>query len=342
MGFGKVGNTHPVEKKNVEFSNLCKYNTDLFLQLSVRNMPRKKSNNAKRRAKLKKASDGNNNNNLNSTKNNVIIVKLNKKLKNIYNKFVKYMNEWNDIERSSQATFNSINNLAERLPLLRELSNATRDNNIDNKSINVFNNNVNNNNNNNDIEMSMKNMSISSDNNDSNNNNIVVADNKFGVLNEFPNIGIKLLTRHMQEIERNWRNLRVELDGFHSSTKKMQLIMLQAHDLLTSIPYDPAEEEDEDNVRDDDDVDAANINHHAVKHVTILEQMIQMFVEEYWRKYDIIQQNTCFNDNKDQYTKETFQQLGMDFHGGSTSSYSCIRWNYIDMTLSTILYNKLI
>ena len=94
-------------------------------------MPRKKSNNAKRRAKLKKASDGNNNNNnLNSTKNNVIIVKLNKKLKNIYNKFVKYMNEWNDIERSSQATFNSINNLAERLPLLRELSNATRDNNI--------------------------------------------------------------------------------------------------------------------------------------------------------------------------------------------------------------------
>ena len=304
-------------------------------------MPRKKSNNAKRRAKLKKASDGNNNNNLNSTKNNVIIVKLNKKLKNIYNKFVKYMNEWNDIERSSQATFNSINNLAERLPLLRELSNATRDNNIDNKSINVFNNNVNNNNNNDDIEMSMKNMSISSDNNDSNNNNIVVVDNKFGVLNEFPNIGIKLLTRHMQEIERNWRNLRVELDGFHSSTKKMQLIMLQAHDLLTSIPYDPAEEEDEDNVRDDDDVDA-NINHHAVKHVTILEQMIQMFVEEYWRKYDIIQQNTCFNDNKDQYTKETFQQLGMDFHGGSTSSYSCIRWNYIDMTLSTILYNKLI
>ena len=309
-------------------------------------MPRKKSNNAKRRAKLKKASDGNNNNNnLNSTKNNVIIVKLNKKLKNIYNKFVKYMNEWNDIERSSQATFNSINNLAERLPLLRELSNATRDNNIDNKSINVFNNNVNNNsvnNNNNDIEMSMKNMSITSDNNDNNNNNMVVVDNKFGVLNEFPNIGIKLLTRHMQEIERNWRNLRVELDGFHSSTKKMQLIMLQAHDLLTSIPYDPAEEEDEDNVRDDDDVDAANINHHAVKHVTILEQMIQMFVEEYWRKYDIIQQNTCFNDNKDQYTKETFQQLGMDFHGGSTSSYSCIRWNYIDMTLSTILYNKLI
>ena len=53
-----------------------------------------------------------------------------------------------------RTTFNSINNLAERLPLLRELSNATRDNNIDNKSINVFNNNVNNNsvNNNNDIE----------------------------------------------------------------------------------------------------------------------------------------------------------------------------------------------
>ena len=162
--------------------------------------------------------------------------------------------------------------------------------------------------------MSMKNMSIISDNNDSNNNNIVVADNKFGVLNEFPNIGIKLLTRHMQEIERNWRNLRVELDGFHSSTKKMQLIMLQAHDLLTSIPYDnTAEEEDEDNVKDDDDVDAANINHHAVKHVTILEQMIQMFVEEYWRKYDIIQQNTVSMIIKINIQRKHFNNLVWTF-----------------------------
>ena len=36
MGFGIVGNTNPVEKKNVEFSNLCIHKTDLIVQITPR------------------------------------------------------------------------------------------------------------------------------------------------------------------------------------------------------------------------------------------------------------------------------------------------------------------
>ena len=76
-------------------------------------MPRKKSKRAKRKLeklKLEGQSPGRQG-----------ASKYVKKISNVFSKLIKYINEWNEIELSSQQTFSSISNLSERLPMLRDM-----------------------------------------------------------------------------------------------------------------------------------------------------------------------------------------------------------------------------
>lgn len=332
-------------------------------------MPRKKSKNAKRRQeKLKAAAAASPKSS--SPGKSAAVLKFSKKLKNIFSKLVKYINEWNAIEHSSQSTFSSLNNLAERLPLLRDLSRETRKV-MDNEK------NIHNTNNSDYVKKIVNEINEDTANSNSSDNNTIdeatqsfeqislnddkltdtqdkkfkprkmnIGDSRFGVLNEFPNIGIKLLTRHIQEIERNWRNLRMELDGFHSSTKKMQLLLLQLHDILTAMPYHSFNHNLES--INDNEIDGTKINNYGkadneidttmnkiLNYVDILERIIQMFLEEYWRKYDLIR-NDVIND----YSVEAFTIIGTHFNS-KTFPESCIQWNYIDDSMSKIMHNPL-
>ena len=271
-------------------------------------MPRKKSKRAKRKQeklKLEGQSPGKQG-----------ASKYVKKISNVFSKLIKYINEWNEIELSSQQTFSSISNLSERLPMLRDMckihysrhdtSDIIDANNIVNEaghSLDPGN------------EKSAGN-EIGVSNQSSKAVNISIK--KFGVLHEFDGIGLKLFTRHLKEIERSWRNLRVEIDGFYSSVKKMQLLLPQFHDILATIVT--ASNEADDNI---------DIEHYIVT----LEDIIQMFSEEYWRKFDLVR-----IDSIEDYNVEIFNKIGADFNG-KTSANSCLQWHFIDDALSKIVHN---
>jgi hypothetical protein len=274
-------------------------------------MPRKKSKRAKRKLeklKLEGQSPGRQG-----------ASKYVKKISNVFSKLIKYINEWNEIELSSQQTFSSISNLSERLPMLRDLCKVHygRDDisdPIDAKNIV------------NEVGRSLYSLDPENEKSAGNESGVSnpssktvnIGNKKFGVLHEFEGVGLKLFTRHLKEIERSWRNLRVEIDGFYSSVKKMQLLLPQFHDILATIVS--ASDEADDNV----DIDY---------YIVTLENIIQMFSEEYWRKFDLVRIDSIEN-----YNVESFNKIGADFNG-KTSANSCLQWHFIDDALSKIVHN---
>ena len=275
-------------------------------------MPRKKSKRSKRKQERLK-SEGQSPSKQGS-------VKHVKKISNVFSKLTKYINEWNDIELSSQQTFSSISNLSERLPMLRDMCNmyCSKQGPVDPTNVK---NTVNTAGNSPYSFDPGAEKSTGDDSGGVSNQNpkiVNISVNKFGVLHEFEGIGLKLFTRHVKEIERSWRNLRVEIDGFNSSVKKMQLLLPQFHDILAAVVR--ASDEADDNV---------DIEHY----IATLECIIQMFSEEYWRKYDLVRIDSIEN-----YNVETFNKIGADFNG-KTSANSYLQWHIIDDAMSKIVHN---
>ena len=68
-------------------------------------------------------------------------------------------------------------------------------------------------------------------------------------------------------------------------------------------------------------------------YIVTLENIIQMFSEEYWRKFDLVRIDSIEN-----YNVESFNKIGADFNG-KTSANSCLQWHFIDDALSKIVHN---